>query len=50
MVVHSDRRPPFILGEKGLPRMPIEADPGPAAGRKVLSIIDVTLDEVRRRG
>jgi aspartate racemase len=80
MVVHYCRRPPFILGEKGLPRMPIEPDPGlleaarqlgavsdflvvpsngphlvqteieRAAGRKVLSIIDVTLEEVRRRG
>jgi aspartate racemase len=80
MVVHYYRRPPFILGEKGLPRMPIEPDPGlleaarqlgavsdflvipsngphllqaeieRAAGRKVLSIIDVTLDEVHRRG
>jgi aspartate racemase len=80
MVVHYYRRPPFILGEKGLPRMPIEPDPGlleaarqlgavadflvipsngphllqaeieRAAGRKVLSIIAVTLDEVRRRG
>ena len=80
MVVHYCRRPPFILGEKGLPRIPIEPDPGlleaarqlgavsdflvipsngphllqaeieRAAGRKVLSIIDVTLEEVRRRG
>ena len=80
MVVHYHRRPPFMLGDKGLPRMPIEPDPslleaarqlgavadflvitsnGPhllqaeierAAGRKVLSMIDVTLDEVRRRG
>jgi aspartate racemase len=69
-----------MLGDKGLPRMPIEPDPGlleaarqlgavadflvitsngphllqaeieRAAGRKVLSMIDVTLDEVRRRG
>jgi aspartate racemase len=80
MVVHYCRRPPFVLGEKGLPRMPIEPDPGlleaarqlgavadflvippngthllraeveRAAGRQVLSIIDVTLDEVGRRG
>jgi aspartate racemase len=80
MVVHYHRRPPFLLREDGLPRMPIEADPdllraagrlgavadflvitasGPhliqseierASGRAVLSMIEVTLNEVRRRG
>ena len=80
MVVHYLRRPPFLLREDGLPRMPIQPDPdllqaaarlgavadflvitanGPhliqseierASGRAVLSMIEVTLNEVRRRG
>lgn len=80
MIVYYHRRPPFLLKDDGLPRMPIEPDPdllqaagrlgaaadflvitsnGPhlvqdemerASGREVLSMINVTLDEVRRRG
>ena len=80
MFVHYHRRPPFVLNDDGLARMPIEPDPdllraasrlgavadflvitsngrAPDPGRgssgrrkEVLSMIDVTLDEVRRRG
>ena len=80
MIVYYHRRPPVIVGDDGLHREPIEADPEllraagrlggtadflvitangahlvqdeieRAAGKRVLSMIDVTLDEVQRKG
>lgn len=80
MVVLFHRRPPVLVGEDMLPRLPLTPDPGllesvraigtvadflvivanlphlvqpqieQAAGRKVLSMIDVTMDAVRARG
>jgi aspartate racemase len=79
MIVYYHRSPPFVVGDDGLPRIPIHPDPGlleacrrigaladflvipsnaphliqadieRASGRKVLSMVDATLDEVRRR-
>jgi hypothetical protein len=34
-----DRRPQFILGEKGLPRMPIEPDPGLLEAARPLGLV-----------
>lgn len=79
MIVYYHRRPPFVLGDDGVPRHPLRLDSeltaalgrvgpmvdfvvitsnGPhqlreeierAAGRPVLSMVELTLEEVRRR-